>query len=118
MMERRRSRRVGYKNKALIQVDNVMIMEVKVLNISTDGAYFELADHCVFQKGDKWRLRFKLPYADGILEFKTEVIHSEDRLVGVMFVDLEMDDRIRLGRLIEKRNLRVGEGENGVPLPC
>lgn len=87
--------------KALVQLDNLMIVEVNILNISLKGAFFELADYCVFQKGDKWQLKFKLPNTDFSLQFKTEVIHSQDKMVGVKFVHIDIDSMIHLRKLMK-----------------
>ena len=57
----RRFTRVGCNNKALVEIDNVVTVEANILNISLNGALFELKDDCVFQEGDKWQLKFELP---------------------------------------------------------
>jgi hypothetical protein len=87
--------------KASVQIDNLMIVEANNLNISLKGAFFELADYCLFQKGDKWQLKFILPNSDINLQFKTEVIHSSGKMVGVKFVHIEIDTMNHLRCLME-----------------
>lgn len=99
----RRFTRVGFKSKALVEIDNVLAVEADIMNISLVGAFFELADYCIFQNGDKWNLKFKLPDSDIELQFKTEVVHSSGNQVGVKFVHIDIDTMIHLRSLLEAR---------------
>ena len=103
MEEKRKFTRVICNMTASVQIDNLMIVEAKNLNISLEGAFFELADYCVFQKGDKWQLEFILPNSDISLQFKTEVIHSTEKMVGVKFDNIDIDTMNHLRCLMEGR---------------
>jgi hypothetical protein len=101
MEEKRKFTRIVCNMKASLKIDNLMIVEAKNLNISLEGAFFELAEHYVFQKGDKWHLTFILPNSDIRLQFKTEVIHSTKKMVGVKFVHIDIDTMNHLKYLME-----------------
>ena len=101
MEEKRKFTRIVCNMRAWVQLDDLIIVEANNLNISLKGAFFELADYCVFEKGDKWQLTFILPNSDIRLQFKTEVIHSTGNMVGVKFVHIETETMIHLRRLIE-----------------
>ena len=113
---KRRFTRIGCKMKALVQLDNLLIVEANILNISLKGALFELDDHCVFQNGDKWQLKFKLPDSDIGLQFKTEVIHSQKKMVGVKFVHIDIDTMIHLRSLMEGRTSNPEQVERELAL--
>ena len=103
MEARRRFSRIDCKMKAQVQIDNLMIVDATILNISLKGAFFELADYCIFQEGDKWQLKIRLPNSDIKLEFRSEVIHASKKLVGVKFLHMEIDTMIHLRSLLEGR---------------
>ena len=98
---RKRITRYECDIKAKVQLDNVMIVEARILNISLQGAFFSLADYRIFQNGDKWSLIFTLPTSAMSLQFHTEVIHSQNRLVGVKFVQMGNDTMTQLKSLID-----------------
>ena len=116
MEVKRRFTRVEFKMKALVQLDNVVIVEATILNISLKGAFFELSDYCLFQVGDKWQLKFILPNSDIKLQFKTEVVHSQKKLVGVKFVHIDIDTMIHLRSLIEGRTSNPVQVEREIEL--
>ena len=99
----RRFTRVQCNNKAIVEINNIVTVEANLLNISLNGAYFELKHDYIFQKGDKWQLKFNLPNTDINLEFKVEVVHSQNNLVGVKFVHIDIDTMIHLRSLMEAR---------------
>ena len=103
MEEKRQFTRIVCKMNVWVQLDDVIIVEANNLNISLNGAFFELADHCVFKKGDKWQLTFILPDSDIRLQFKTEVIHSKGKLVGVEFDRIDTVTMNHMKRIMESR---------------
>ena len=103
MKARRKFTRVECNMNVLVQIDNVMFLEANILNISLKGAFFKFADYCVFKKGDKWDLKFKLPNFDFNLQFEIEVTHSHNHLVGVKFVHMDIETMQHLRSLIEGR---------------
>jgi hypothetical protein len=102
MNEKREFTRIVCKMKASVQIDNLISVDADNLNISLNGALIELADYCVVKKGDNWQLTFILPNSDTRLQFKTEVIHSAGKRVGVKFVPTDAETMIQL------KNLMVG----------
>ncbi len=103
----RRFTRVKCNNKAIVEIDNVGVIEANIFNISLNGAYFELAEDRIFHKGDKWQLTFKLPNSEIILQFGTEVVHARGKLVGVKFVHIDIDTMIHLRSLLEARTANM-----------
>ena len=103
MDEKRKFSRVVCKMKASVQLDNLISVDANTLNISLNGALFELADHCVFKKGDNCRFTFILPDSDISLQFKTEVVHSTGKTVGVKFVPMDAETMSHLKSLITDR---------------
>ncbi len=118
MEVKRRFTRVECKLKALVQLDNVLIVEASILNISLKGAFFELPDYYLFQIGDKWQLRFILPNSDVKLQFRTEVVHSQKKLVGVKFIHIDIDTMIHLRSLMEGRASNPEQVERELALLC
>jgi len=103
MEEKRQFTRIVCKMNVWVQLDDMIIVEANNLNISLKGAFFELADYRVFKKGDKWQLTFILPDSDIRLQFKTEVIHSTGKMVGVKFVPIDAETMIHLKSLMVGR---------------
>ena len=103
MEEKRKFTRIVCKMKASVQIDNLITVDANNLNISLNGALFELADYCVFKKGDNWQLTFILPNSDIKLQFKTEVIHSKGKMVGVEFDRIDTVTMNHMKRLMESR---------------
>jgi hypothetical protein len=116
MEEKRKFLRIVCNMKARVQIDDLFIVEANNLNISLKGAFFELADYCVFRKGDKWQLTFILPNSDIRLQFKTEVIHSTGKMVGVKFVHIDTETMNPLRRLIETQTSNPEQVERELEL--
>ncbi|HEX2768406.1 MAG TPA: PilZ domain-containing protein [Geobacteraceae bacterium] len=106
MEEKRKFTRIVCKMKASVQIDNLITVDANNLNISLNGALFELADYCAIKKGDNWQLTFILPNSDIRLQFKTEVVHSTGKMVGVKFVPIDAETMIHL------KSLMVGRTSN------
>ena len=105
MDEKRKFSRVVCKMKASVQLDNLISVDANTLNISLTGALFELAVHCVFKKGDNCRFTLILPDSDISLQFRTEVVHSTGKTVGVKFVPMDAETMRHLKSLITDRKL-------------
>lgn len=88
MGSKRRFSRIECNYKTYVVIGNVVIVEANILNISLNGMLFKLYQNCIFRKGDKWQLKFKLPNSDIILQIQIEVMHSHGNLVGVNFVHM------------------------------
>jgi hypothetical protein len=103
MEDKRRFSRIVCKMKASVQLDNLINVDASTLNISLNGALFELADHCAFKKGDNGQFTFILPDSEISLQFKTEVIHSTGKTVGVRFVPMDAETMDHLKSLMAGR---------------
>ena len=116
MEEKRKFTRIVCKMNVWVQLDDMIIVEANNLNISLKGAFFELADYRVFKKGDKWQLTFILPDSDIRLQFKTEVIHSKGKMVGVEFDRIDTVTMNHLKRLMESRTFNPEQVERELAL--
>jgi len=116
MEEKRKFTRIVCKMKASVQIDNMIIVEADNLNISLRGAFFELAEYWAFKKGDRCQLTFILPDSDIRLQFKTEVIHSTGKMVGVEFDRIDTVTMNHLKRLMESRTLNPEQVERELAL--
>jgi hypothetical protein len=103
MEEKRKFSRIVCKMKASVRIDDLINVDANTLNISLNGALFELADHCVVKKGDDCQFTFILPDSHISLQFKTEVIHSTGQTVGVRFVPMDAETMIHLKGLMVSR---------------
>jgi hypothetical protein len=116
MEEKRQFTRIVCKMNVWVQLDDMIIVEANNLNISLKGAFFELADYRVFKKGDKWQLTFILPDSDIRLQFKTEVIHSTGKKVGVEFDRIDTVTMNHMKRLMEGRTSNPEQVERELAL--
>lgn len=103
MEEKRKFSRVVCKMKASVQIDNLISVDANTLNISLNGALFELADHCVLKKGDNCQFTFILPDSAISLQFRTEVVHSTGKTVGVKFIPMDAETMSQLKSLMAGR---------------
>jgi len=112
MEEKRRFTRIACNNKAVVVINNALIIDVNILNISLNGALFESTNEFIFRNEDKWQLTFKLPNSDINLQFETEVVHSSGNRVGVKFIHMGLDTMIHLRSLLEARTSKPQEIAN------
>jgi hypothetical protein len=103
MEEKRNFSRIVCKMKGSVQLDKLIVVDANTLNISLNGALFELAEHCVLKKGDNCMLSFILPSPDISLQFKTEIIHSTGKTVGVKFLPTDAVTITHLKNLLAGR---------------
>lgn len=103
MESTRRFTRIECNNQTSVEIGNIVVIDAKILNISLNGALFELKRECVFRKGEKWALKFTLPGSDIVGKFETEVMHSHGNLAGMKFVFMDGDTMEHLHRLLETK---------------
>ena len=103
MEEKRKFTRIVCNMKASVQIDDLINVEANNLNVSLNGALFELADYFVFKKGDNCQLTIILPNSGIRLQFRTEVMHFSGKMVGVRFLPIDTETMIQLRRLMEAR---------------
>lgn len=70
----------------------------EVLNITTSGAQFNLG--ASLPPGAEMLLSFELPRADGPFLVSVLILWSDARRLGLVFVDLFLDDKVRLTELL------------------
>jgi hypothetical protein len=116
MEEKRKFSRIVCKMKASVQIDNLICVDASTLNISLNGALFELADYCAFKKGDNLQLTLILPDSDIRLQFKSEVMHSTGKKVGVKFVPMDAETMIHLKSLLAGRTSNPEQVERELAL--
>jgi len=116
MEKKRKFTRIVCNMKASVKIDDLINVEANNLNISLNGALFELADYFVFKKGDNCQLTFILPNSDIRLQFKTEVMHSSGKMVGVKFLPIDTETMIHLRRLMEVRTSNPEQVERELEL--
>ncbi len=107
MESTRRFTRIECNNNSSVEIGNVAVIQAKILNISLNGALFKVKHERLFKKGERWRLKFKLPASDNIGQFETEVMHSHGNLVGMKFVHMDGDTMENLYRLLEANTANV-----------
>ena len=105
MESKRRFTRIQCNNQSSIEVGNVVVIEASILNISLDGVLLELKQEHLFNKGEKWNLKFKLPNSDIIRQFDTEVMHSHGNRAGLKFVHMDADTKEHIRLLLEAKSI-------------
>jgi len=103
MEGKRNFSRIVCKMKGSVKLDNLLVVDANTMNISLNGALFELADHFVLKKGDNCQLSLILPDSDITLQFKTEIIHYTGKKVGVKFLPTDAETRSHLKDLMVGR---------------
>jgi hypothetical protein len=103
MAEKRNFSRIVCKMKGSVKLENLFLVDANTLNISLNGALFELAEYCVLKRGDNCRLSLIIPDSDISLQFKTEVIHSTGKTVGVKFLPTDVETINHLKNLLVGR---------------
>ena len=102
MEGKRNFSRIVCKMKGSVKLDNLLVVDANTMNISLNGALFELADYCVLKKGDNCQLSLILPGSDIRLKFKSEIIHFTGKKAGVKFFPMDAETINHL------KNLMVG----------
>jgi hypothetical protein len=103
MEEKRKFSRIVCKMKGSVQLDSLLVVDASTLNISLNGALFELSRHCVLKSGDNCLLSLTIPDSDISLQFKTEIIHSTGKTVGVKFLPADAATISHLKKLMVAR---------------
>jgi len=101
MEPKRRFIRVKCNYKTSVGIGNVVIIQANILNISLNGVLFELKQGCLFKKGEKWQIKFKLPKSDIVGQFESEVVHSSGNRAGLKFLHVDDDAMQHLRHLLE-----------------
>ena len=103
-MEKRRFSRICLSEKSFVEYgDNTMAVEL--MDISLKGALLRFDQPVACRQGDNWRLSFNLGGSDIVMKFKAEVVHVRIDLVGVKFVETDLDTMIHLRNLMEARTM-------------
>jgi hypothetical protein len=81
------------------------IIRANLLNISLKGALVEFVDRVSFQLGDILNITFELNDLDIALQFRSKVMHYRYNIVGVKFIQIDLDTMIPLCIFIEARSM-------------
>ncbi|MBI5543579.1 MAG: PilZ domain-containing protein [Deltaproteobacteria bacterium] len=96
--ERRRDRRVPVELWIEAEAGDELYFH-RAANLSVGGAYFDKT--IPEPTGKVVQLRFALPGGDEIA-CKGEIVTAQDFAMGVKFLDLSEDDRLRIENLVQK----------------
>ena len=74
MEEKRNFSRIVCKMKGSVQLDSLLVADASTLNISLNGALFELSKHCALKSGDSCQLSLIVPDSDIRLQQRRAVV--------------------------------------------
>jgi hypothetical protein len=103
-MEKRRFSRIGISEKGIITADNITV-EADVLDISLKGALIRPDKPVDCRQGNKWSICLHLGGSDVVMQFTAEVVHVRDDVIGVKFVETDLDTMTHLRNLMEARTM-------------
>lgn len=104
MNNQRRFSRIKCIEKSIVETDSRTV-QVQLLDISLKGALIEHPQDLAVQRGNRWKLLFRLDSSDIVLQFGTEVVHCSGTHAGVKFIETDLDTMIHLRSLIEARSV-------------
>lgn len=102
--ERRRFSRVSYSEKCFIKENSAepsFKLETEILDLSLNGALIHRPDDWCDELNKEVTLFFTLSGSDINLLIKGVICHSEEKVLGMKFVSLELESITHLKRLIE-----------------
>jgi hypothetical protein len=85
--ERRRFKRLKFKMKSIVQLDN-RTMEVRLLDLSPKGALIDFGNAIRLRKNDRLKLSVSPDDSAILLHFEGEIVHSGDNLARLMFLPI------------------------------
>jgi c-di-GMP-binding flagellar brake protein YcgR len=103
-MEKRRFSRIGVSEKSTISCNNLTV-EADLLDISLKGALIRPEKAVDCRQGDRWSLCLHLSGSGIVMQFTAEVIHVRHDLIGVKFVETDLDTMTHLRNLMEARTM-------------
>jgi hypothetical protein len=106
-MVSRRFNRIKFDDQCVVEYGSRSI-KGRLLNISLNGALVEFSDHMPFLPGDRWRLSFHLGNADFIMQFGSEVVHTNNNMAGFRFIETDLNTMFHLRNLLEARTSDPG----------
>jgi hypothetical protein len=111
MDKRRRFSRIGFEEKSIVE-HNGQYFEVNLVDISLKGALVRFGNAISCSRGDRWNLSFHLGGSDIPMRFSVEVVHVQNNIVGVKFIETNLDTMIHLRSLMEARTLDPDKVQN------
>ena len=106
MENKRQSKRVTCEERVLVGFDG-SIVKSGLLDISMKGALLEFENDVTFQQGDIFDITLWSDNSDVIIQIESEVMHRNNNLVGVKFINIDSDSIIHLRSFIEVRSLTL-----------
>lgn len=101
-MEKRRFSRFGIVEKCFVDYDNCST-EVNLRDISLNGAMIEFDKAVHFRQRDGICLSFPLGHSDKYLRFNAEVVHINDNMAGLQFLETDLGTLVNLHDLLKAR---------------
>jgi hypothetical protein len=101
-MEKRRFSRFSIVEKCFVDFNNCSF-DVNLRDISLNGALVEFKKAVPSRRGDELLLSYPLGYSDKYLQFDSEVVHTLDNMVGVKFIDTDLNTLVSLHQLLTAR---------------
>ena len=101
-MEKRRFSRFRIVEKCFVDFNNCSF-DVSLRAISLNGALVEFEKTVPSRKGDELLLSYPLGYSDKYLQFGSEVVHTFDNMVGVKFIDTDLNTLVSLHQMLKAR---------------
>jgi hypothetical protein len=99
-VEKRRFTRFKIVEKCFVDYQDGST-EVDLRDISLNGAMVESRKTIPFKKGDGICLSFPLGHSDKYLQFNAEVVHAQDRIAGVQFIETDLGTLVDLHALLK-----------------
>lgn len=106
MENKRRSKRVTCEERVLVGFDG-SIVKAQLLDISIKGAFLEFENDVTFQHGDLLNITLLSDNSDVIIQIESEVMHRNNNLVGVKFINIDLNSIIHLRSFIDIRSMTM-----------
>lgn len=100
-MQQRLFHRVLFTARSMVTVADV-IFKGRIENISLNGAMVSFQKEVSVRQGDKCFLAIYPEGEDDAIRIIAEVVHSSGNMVGMKFIAIDADTRLRLYDLVEK----------------
>jgi hypothetical protein len=101
MIGKRRFHRIGLASKCSL-AGNEATHEGRLENLSLNGALVSFKGSILVRPGNRGTFSFHVDGHAVPLRFEVEVVHSGFSMVGVKFLDMDAETKVRLAELMER----------------
>ena len=105
--ERRHFNRVMFNTIATFYADKRKI-ECQIIDLSIQGVFLKLLEPADIEVGSAYQLEIPLGDRDEIISMELELMHKDERQLGLMCSHIDLDSITHLRRLLE---LNLGDSE-------